>query len=235
MIPVLRPSMTEREIQAVADVMRSGWHRETTFLESNPPADGDAIVVIGAYSGTIAGMLIKAWPQAQHYLIEPQDWACQQLRAKFGMLPNVHVCEYGLGDRSGTFKQALYTSYDCTFLRSDSKTFVDDPAIYFDAQMVEFGQWMEHKALNRIHYASINIEGFEYVLLPHLFETGQIKKIHFLGVSWHDARFNCPVPGPYRWQGQLVDTLEQTRGMLAKTHRLILDIDNWQTWMRNER
>jgi len=216
------------------DPGKAGWHRETTPLAAYPPKGEPNIFIIGAYSGTIAGLLIDQEPQAKHYLFEPQDWACKVLRDRFSQYPNVEVCEFGLGDTTGLHKMCLYTSYDCTFLRSQTVMFSDDPAAWHDGWMMEFGDFMEMCQLKSIWYASINIEGYEYALIPYLQETGWLDKIEVLGVSWHDARFNCPVPGPYVWQGNVLPSYEQMQELLAETHKLVLEIDNWQTWVRKD-
>lgn len=211
-----------------------GWHRETTFLKSYPPKGDPNIFVIGAYSGTIAGLLIEQLPDARHWLFEPQDWACKQMRERFGHLANVHICEHGLGDRTGRFRMGLYTSYDCTFLRSQAVPFKDIAGTWFDGSLVEFSEFCRSQGLESVYYTSINVEGFEYVLIPHLARTRWLERMWCVGVSWHDTRFNCPVPGPYLWQGEPVAGLDETKTILAQTHDLVLSIDNWQSWVRRE-
>jgi len=176
----------------------AGWHRETSFLTSYSPQGAPNIFVIGAYSGTIAGLLIDQQPDAQHYLFEPQDWACKQLAEKFGHLPNVRIYPFGLGDRSGTFRMGLYTSYDCTFMRSESVRLKDLSGVWYDAEMRAMGGFLSSEDLRHIYYASINIEGYEYVLLPYMAKMSILANCQCVGISWHDARFNCPIPGAIR-------------------------------------
>lgn len=207
------------------------WHRETSpLLELPPEGENRTIFVIGAYSGTVAGLLIKQHPTYEYHLFEPQDWAYEQLREKFGDLNNVHTHQFGLGDRSGTFQMALRGAYDCTFMRA-SVPFDDDSK--FDAELVEFGEFMERESIDDIYYATLNIEAYEYVLLPHMAQIGWLERCQVLGLSWHDnTLFNSPVPGPYTWLGEQVLQYEDIQELLVKTHEIHLEIDNWQTWKR---
>lgn len=209
-----------------------GWHRETTPLLTLLPKDEDlTIFIIGAYSGTIAKLLLEQYPGAKHCLLEPQDWACEMLRGKFGGFPNVTVYQKGLGDRSGIFRMGLYKSYDCSFMRGGIP-FKD--GTWYDAELAEFGAFMQEEGVESISYATLNIESYEYVLLPHMARIGWLEKCQVLGLSWHDARFNTPVKGPYTWLGEPVVSYEDVQEILQQTHRIVLEIDNWQTWERRE-
>lgn len=210
-----------------------GWHRETTFLNSYPPKGEPNIFVIGAYNGTIAALLIDQLPDAVHWLFEPQDWAAKQLREKFGHLSNVHIHEHALGDCSGTLRMGLYGSDMCSFMRGPTP-FKDIPSTWFDGEMVEFDEFMESQELDWVYYASLNIEGYEYILLPHVAKLGWIKRWQTIGISWHDARYNSPIPGPFTYLGNPAPIYEEMQELLAKTHELVLSIDNWQTWVRKD-
>ncbi len=214
-----------------------GWHRETTFLRSYPPRGAPNIFVVGAYSGTIAGLLIEQLPEARHWLFEPQDWACRQLAGKFGHLPNVRILPFGLGDRSGIFRMGLYQTDTCSFTRGPvplKDLPVRSPGGWFDGEIVEFGEFMGREGLRDVYYASLNIEGYEYVLLPHWAKTGWLARIQTLGISWHDARYNSSISGPFTWLGQPLPVFEDLQPMLEETHELVLSIDNWQSWVRKE-
>lgn len=209
------------------------WHRETSPLLELPSGENRTIFVIGAYSGTVAGMLIEQHPTYEHHLFEPQDWACDQLREKFSDLGNVHVHQFGLGDRSGTFQMAMRGAYDCTFMQA-AVPFGDDSK--FDAKLVEFGEFVESRGIDNLYYATLNIEAYEYVLLPHMARIGWLERCQVLGLSWHDdSLFGSPVPGPYTWLGEAAPHYAEMQALLAKTHDLHLEIENWQTWQRRLR
>jgi len=202
-----------------------GWHRETTFLRDYLHEPGAVIFVIGAYNGTIAQLLIEQEADARFYLFEPQDWAAAQLREKFGHLPNVKVCEFGLGDCSGTFRMGLYQTYFCSFMRGSQELKGADT--WFDGRLVEIGDFLESEGIAEVYYASINIEGYEFVLLPHMAGKGLLERVRTIGISWHGP--DCT------WLGQPVHGQEAEEETLAKTHDLVLSIDNWQSWARREK
>lgn len=211
-----------------------GWHRETTFLKSYPPKSEPNVFVIGAYNGTIAGLLIAQMPNAQHWLFEPQDWACHQLCQKFGHLPNVHICEHALGDRSGVLRMGLYGTDTCSFTRG-SIPLKDLPGVWYDGRMVEFDEFMRGAGLRDVYYASLNIEAYEFVLLPHLAATGWLARVQTIGISWHDSRSTgYSIQAPYTYLGEPLPRWEAMQELLGKTHDLVLSIDNWQSWVRRE-
>lgn len=215
------------------DPAKEGWHRETTPLLAYPPKGEPNILVIGAFSGQIAGILIEQHPDAHHYLIEPQDWACKQMAGKFGDMPNVHICQFALGDRSGVLQMGLYGTYDCTFMRGPTPLKdISGWGGYYDAEMVEFGEFMQRENLTSIYYATLNIEAYEYVLLPHMQRLGWLEKCQILGMSWHEAQFNSPAGGPYTYLGHPVPNYEDMQVVIRQTHDLVLSIDNWQTWVK---
>lgn len=213
-------------------VPADGWHRETAWIADYPAGLNDVIAVIGAYSGTTTRLLIERAPEATFHLFEPQDWAIKQLRERFP-LPNVHIHPFGLGDRTGRFQMALYTSNGCTFMKG-GRQFKEGGDGWFTADQMEFTAAMQSIGIGQIHHASINIEAFEYVLIPYMARTGWLARCKTLGVSWHDTSFNTVLPGPYTWQGEPVPTWAEVQALLAETHDVQLEIDNWQTWVRRE-
>lgn len=202
-----------------------GWHRETTFLRDYPSDKDSVIFIIGAFNGTIAALMLLEKPDARYYLFEPQDWAAEQLRGKFGDKPNVKVCEFALGDRNGKFQMARYGSDFCTFIRG-SQPLTPGAEGYFDAQMREFGSFVEEEGIEAIFHASINIEHYEYVLIPYLEQIGWLSRIDTLGISWHALE-----EGHRFLDGDPI-TFDETEYGLKEGHEVVLSIDNWQSWAR---
>lgn len=217
------------------DPRKAGWHRETWPLSAYPPKGDANIFVIGAFGGTIAGLLIEQMPDARHYLFEPQDWACKQLAEKFGHISNVRILPFAVGDRSGVLRMGLYQTDTCSFMRGPMPfKNMQGPGGWYDAQMVDFDQFMRREKLETVYYAKMNIEAYEYVLLPHLARTAWLEKCQIIGISWHDARYCRPIGGPFTYLGGEVPVYEDMQELLGKTHDLVLSIDNWQTWVRRE-
>lgn len=208
-----------------------GWHRESSWLADYPANEQSVVFVIGAYSGTTAGLLLDVLPQAKYHLFEPQDWAVAQLQERFGHLPNVRICAFALGDRIGTFPMALYTSNGCTFVEG-SIEYSQEPQHWTNGRMEEIARWCESAGIAEIHHASLNIEGYEYILLPHMARTGWLSRCKTIGISWHGSQWNTVVPGPFTWQGDPVAEYDEVQDILARDHRLVLEIDNWQSWVR---
>ena len=208
------------------DPSKLGWHRETSFLDDYPPGPDAVILVIGAFGGKIARLLIDRFPDARYYLFEPQDWAAAVCRERFGHLPNVKVCQFGLGNRSGAFTMGLYETDGCSFMRG-SRALTPGHERYYDAPMEEFGAFMENEGIEEIYYASVNIEAYEYVLLPHIDDLGWLERCRILGVSWHSAGTT--------FMGADVESREAVQARLAKHYDLVLSIDNWESWIKRTR
>lgn len=208
----------------------SDWHRETSFLLDYPSkSKRPAISVIGAFNGTIAGLLIDQHPEADHHLFEPQDWACKQLGEQFGDLSNVHIHQFGLGDRDGTFQMGLYRTYCCSFMRGPVPL---KDGTWYNGELREFGRCMKELGIEGIYYASMNIEAYEYVLLPYMAEMGWLKRCEAIGISWHND--NTPgyaIDGPYTYMGQKVHRYWEVQDMLSVNHKKVVEADNWQSWV----
>lgn len=202
------------------------WHRETSFLRSFPPEADPNIFVIGAYTGTITELLIDQMPHANYWLFEPQDWACQALGEKFEHLANVNVCDFGLGDHNGVLEMAHYETYFCSFCRGPTPL-SHDCKMLPNAKIVEFGDFMRQEGLKDIYHASLNIESYEFVLIPHLMRTGWLRHFQTMGISWHDGGGSL-----YSYLGKPLAGWDEVHRYLEQHHRLVLSIDNWESWVR---
>jgi len=209
----------------------SEWYRETSFLLDYPSrAEYPVILVIGALVGVIAKLLLDQHPEADHHLFEPQDWACERLREKFGDRPNVHIHQFGLGDQNGIFQMGLYRSDSCSFMRGLIPL---KDGTWFDGELKEFEQCMGELGIEGIYYASINIEAYELVLLPHMARVGWLERCETIGISWHDdIKKTTDYAGPYSWLGHKVPGSWAMQDILGETHKKVLELDNWQSWAR---
>lgn len=133
-----------------------------------PGLTTDAIVVeVGGYTGRWAlQMAERYWPKL--YVYEPQAWAAEVCRAVLRPY-GAFVFEYGLGVRDERLPMTCYETDGCTFVAGSG------PA----------GQLRDAAVVlpSPIEIMLINIEGYEYTLIPYLME----KRIypHRLMVQFH--------------------------------------------------
>lgn len=130
------------------------WDRRALDWPDLPPRA--VVVEVGGYKGRWALQMIERYPSIRLHVYEPQPWAAAVCRAVLG--ERAQVYDYGLGVRDETLPMARYETDGCTFVGGDG------PALPLrDAA----------KALpKQIGLMLINIEGYEYTLIPYLIAKG---------------------------------------------------------------
>jgi FkbM family methyltransferase len=124
------------------------------------PLNSKSVVVeIGGYIGRWALQIAERY-HPHLYIFEPQPWAAQACGDALG--DAARVLPYALGDRDGTFPMGAYETDGCSFLRPG-----DIPGT-----MREIGQAFKGLGLSHIDLMLMNIEGYEYTLLPYMLELG---------------------------------------------------------------
>jgi hypothetical protein len=121
-----------------------------------PITANSVVVECGGYKGRWALQMAKRyWPQL--YVYEPQAWAaavCREVLRPYGAL----VFDYGLGVRDETLPMASYETDGCTFVHGDGPL-----CLLRDAAAV---------LPPAIDVMLVNIEGYEYTLIPYFIEQG---------------------------------------------------------------
>ena len=157
------------------------------------------------------------------YIFEPQARAYQQLVEKFAGYPKARIFNFGLGDRDGTFTLGMRGTDACTFLRGPVP-FKDLPGVWEEARMVDINRFLAEQGLDEIDYCMMNIEGYEYILLPYMASTGSIESCRYLGIDFHRD-------GPYTWLGQPAPYYPEIQEILQRTHEKIQG-EKWEVWRR---
>lgn len=123
--------------------------------------DGAKVAVIGAYKGDTVAFIGEHHPKCQIYAYEPQIWAFTQLRNRFFGVEAINLFNYGIGviDNEGV---PLYE------YGTDA------------ASMIELPGWRSRDYVRiknarktwegMFDFMLINIEGYEYDLIPYLME-----------------------------------------------------------------
>lgn len=140
---------------------------------------GDKVIVIGGYQGIVCALMLERYPGVDLYTWEPQPIMYQAMIKRFAGVSNIHIFNYGLGERTGTFPMTNYGNDGCSYL------IPPDRSTELMAGMVEFDYEMSRQSITEIALLHMNIEGYEYVLLPHLFRTGWFNHIDQLMISTH--------------------------------------------------
>jgi FkbM family methyltransferase len=177
-----------------------------------PLTMGSIVVDAGGYTGEWAGRIASA-ALCRVEVFEPiEQYADQARRLLAGSKCRVHTAGLGADDRETEMTLAgdASSAWD-----HDS----EKPTVI--ARMVAAGPMFESLGLDIVDLLKINIEGGEYELLPHLIETGYIRKVRFLLIQWHSC-----VPYFEHRRDAITKDLE-------KTHRVLWQFPwVWEAWER---
>jgi len=166
------------------------------------------VVIAGAYKGIVAMNYWERW-QPYLYLFEPQDWACDILREQFKDKPKVSIGEYGLGIEDGKFKMGKFGTDGCSF-SADCNQRGTGRLRKIDTVFEAFG-------LSHVDLFVMNMEQYEFKLLPYMFEQGMIKTVDKFLVQFHGC--------------QSQETMEYIRKGMMKTHNFTdPGIGCWSIW-----
>ena len=204
---------------------------------------GDAVLIIGGFFGTTVQYILDLYPEAVVYTADPQPECYEYLRRRFANDPRVHVLPYALGD--------CYGSFPMSRVGTDMASFMLDDVPEIMGEMQEFGAVMQSLGIERLAWLHMNIEGYEYVLLPHLLEIGWLPRIGQLAIAAHalpgDSRAQSwgatrrriehthllmwtGGPQAHRWWAYSVSerTVRNTRAELAATGAAVPKTDDWE-------
>lgn len=166
--------MTSGELnQQIAD-LRERWELTPHLrVGSDRP-----IVVAGAYKGLTMALLARLFLGSRIIGFEPQTWAYAQCRHMCKLHKMLEVHPYGLlaGEGAALLWLGEYGTDAASVLTGDRET----------------GKgWFTDAALSLDHALPIelfvmNMEGYEYHLLPYLHTSGVLSHINSMAVQFHD-------------------------------------------------
>lgn len=177
------------------------------------PFDSTSVVWdLGAYEGHTAGTLLKLYG-CRIYAFEPQVEMAKRLHIKF---PKAEVFSHGVGVESGKFEMAMVGTDFASFVFGEGWTQRGE------GRLVEVAKIMRNLSYDEIDLMVMNIEGYEYLLLPHMVRQGLLPKIRFVQVATHPrAREGLPC-----W--------EDIMAMMETTHFMYWQYGyQWVCWARH--
>lgn len=149
------------------------------------------IVVAGAYQGKLMQYFAELYPKAALIAgYEPADWAYHRAASRLAPYPNWELYTYGLGTNDTPTPTAMFAwgTDECTFLpHPDTEAKPMGVGIVKEAKRALVDMLTEHFPLYRaIDLLVINMEGYEYVLLPHLLEGAFLRyQVKSVAVQFH--------------------------------------------------
>lgn len=186
-------------------------------------APGDAVVIIGGYDGATCDFILERYPDVRLFTFEPQPAYSAALRARYADEPNVHVSPFAVGDRTGSFPMVRQGGMFASFITGEYAQ-IEPVQPNGAGEMREWGEVMAEFGIDRLAWFHSNIEGYEYILLPHLIRSGWIERIGQMVVATHGT----PRQHPDAW------SWDDICRVLARTHRPFWNEMGWYAFERIE-
>lgn len=149
-----------QEARQAADHLDYEWDA----LAVNWPLAAESVVLeVGSYKGRWALQIARRY-NPHLYCFEPQQWACEVTRRVLAGFEKAQVFNFGLADRDGD--GVLFNA------GTDGASLVQPGGEMEDIALQEATAVLNDLNIKRIDLALFNIEGYEYTLLPYLFNCG---------------------------------------------------------------
>lgn len=123
-----------------------------------PLTSASTVVEVGGYKGRWALQIAERYAP-RLYVFEPQGWAYEVCKEVLG--DRAMVLPYALGAENATLPMAAFETDGCTFVGGDGPM----------AEMREIGEAFAELEIDHIDLMLMNIEGYEYTLIPHMIKS----------------------------------------------------------------
>jgi len=136
------------------------WDRRAIDWPLTPES---VVVEVGGYCGRWALQIAERY-HPRLYVFEPQLWAADVCRAVLG--DRAQVVQAALGDRFGPAHMGKWETDGCSLVEPGSQQVV----------MVEIAKTFKQLGIKAPDLMLMNIEGYEYTLIPHMISQGVLPK-----------------------------------------------------------
>jgi hypothetical protein len=138
------------------------------------PIDSESLVwEIGGFEGRWAAQIVERFDPYMH-IFEPQAWAYGRLNTRFVDNPKVSVSPFGLWTHDCVLRLWEHETDGASVMRHDGRT----------SEFCDFHDIM-HSLTKPVDLCLMNIEGAEYVLIPHLIGLGLMQFFRFFWCQFH--------------------------------------------------
>lgn len=169
----------EELLQALGDGPKNEWDIKSVDWDLN---EESIVVEVGGYCGRWAKAICELYNPEIH-VFEPQKWAfdiCKESLAKYEKA-EVHNFALGAGKLNGVMVMGEFGRDGASLLRTN-----DPDQIYVQVRDSELVFSYLSISNSDIDLMLINIEGYEYTLIPYLVECGILQRVKNLMVQFHD-------------------------------------------------
>ena len=184
---------------------------DDTISLDYPLNENSIVFDIGAYHGSFTEKIFKKF-NCNIYAFEPILENSDKIRSKFKHNNKIKIYDFGLIDSDRDEKISNIGLGSSIFPRDEG---IPDNFI----KLVSFEKFIQQNSIQKIDLVYVNIEGSEYDLMRHIIDSGNIKKIKFLQIQFHNFIENSTL------------RRMQIRNDLKKTHKPIFNYSfTWEGW-----
>jgi FkbM family methyltransferase len=152
------------------------WDRKSVKF----PLTEDSIVMeIGGYTGHWALEIAERF-NPRLFVFEPQRWAYEICKGNLVEYDQSKVFNFGLGTRSGKYQMHNVGTDGCSFVLGE-----DGGKPTAEGELVEIGHFMDTNGLKEVDLCLMNIEGYEFALIPHMIQNGLLDRIRWFMCQFH--------------------------------------------------
>lgn len=141
------------EARASAATVEHPWDAQALDWPDLTPES--VVVEVGGYKGRWALQMAERYAP-RLFVFEPQPWAAEVCRALLG--DRAHVVQAALGDRFGPAMMGNWETDGCSLVEPGSQQVV----------MIDIGTAFDQLEIGTPDLLLMNIEGYEYTLIPHM-------------------------------------------------------------------
>lgn len=154
-----------REAKAAAANPEHVWDQRAIDW---PLTSDSTVVEVGGYKGRWALQIAERY-HPRLFVFEPQLWAYEVCKRALGDAATVK--HFGLGDHDDLLSMGEYETDGCSFVKPSAATDNSDKGLIY-----EIGRIFKELEISAVDLMLMNIEGYEYTLLPHMLNKGILPK-----------------------------------------------------------
>lgn len=144
-----------------------------------PLTKTSVVLDIGGYKGRWSKEIAARY-SAKICVFEPQEWAVKIAREELKEFSNVVVYDHGLGVEPGKFEMEEFETDGATFMLGNSQRQQSG-----EGYLIEMEDWLTVNHVTKIDLVMMNIEGYEFKLIPYMIEKGIMQKVKYFMCQFH--------------------------------------------------
>lgn len=194
------------------------WSRDSGDIKlrlSYPMSANSVVFDLGGYKGDFAARIFDLYA-CNVYVFEPVPIFYNTCEERFSENDQIRCFNFGLSKENGLLNITVDDDASSFSVHSHNNASIK-------AQLNSVAEFIANNNINTIDLMKINIEGGEFDVIPALIESGDISKVKYLQVQFHNFIENS------------AEKRQEIRDMLMNTHNEMWNYEFvWESWELKE-